>query len=173
MRVELRVRFFTDDPKSYNVIAEIPGTDPALRDQIVLIGGHLDSWHTASGATDNADGAVAALEAMRILRALGASPRRTIRAALWSGEEQGLLGSRAYLAQHFSTPADRDRLAVFLNDDPGSGNDGGAVAPTQPATQPSPVAPPSDPPSSDPGSSTNRCKPHVRCLRAAGSAQMT
>ena len=121
MRVELRVRFFTDDPKSYNVIAEIPGTDPALRDQIVLVGGHLDSWHTASGATDNADGAVAVMEAMRILRALGAAPRRTIRAALWSGEEQGLLGSRAYLAQHFSTPADRDRLAVFLNDDPGSG----------------------------------------------------
>ena len=121
MRVELRVRFFTEDPKSYNVIAEIPGTDPALRDQIVLVGGHLDSWHTASGATDNADGAVAVMEAMRILRALGAAPRRTIRAALWSGEEQGLLGSRAYLAQHFSTPADRDRLAVFLNDDPGSG----------------------------------------------------
>jgi len=121
MRVELGVRFFTDDPNSYNVLAEIPGRDPALRDQIVLIGGHLDSWHTASGATDNADGAVAVMEAVRILHAIGAAPRRTIRVALWSGEEEGLLGSRAYLAQHFSTPADRNRLFVFLNDDPGSG----------------------------------------------------
>lgn len=121
MRVEIGVRFFTEDPKSYNVIAEIAGSDPALRDQIVLVGAHLDSWHTASGATDNADGAVAAMEAMRILRALGAAPRRTIRVALWSGEEQGLLGARAYLAQHFATQADKDRLAVYLNDDPGSG----------------------------------------------------
>jgi len=121
LRVELRVRSFTDDPNSYNVIAEIPGTDPALRDQLVLIGGHLDSWHTAVGATDNADGAVAMMEAMRILHAAGAQPRRTIRVALWSGEEQGLLGARAYLAQHFATPADRDRLFVYLNDDPGSG----------------------------------------------------
>src|SRR5215831_9797357 len=121
LRVELRTRFFEQDRNSYNVIAEIPGRDPAQRDQVVLIGGHLDSWHTASGATDNADGAVAVMEAMRIIKALGVGPRRTIRAALWSGEEQGLLGARAYLAQHFSTPATRDQLAVYLNDDPGSG----------------------------------------------------
>jgi Zn-dependent M28 family amino/carboxypeptidase len=121
LRVELRTRFFDEDRNSYNVIAEIPGEDPALRDQIVLIGGHLDSWHAASGGTDNADGAVAVMEAMRILRAIGASPRRTIRAALWSGEEQGLLGARAYVAQHFSLPASRDQLSVYLNDDPGSG----------------------------------------------------
>jgi carboxypeptidase Q len=121
LRVELRTRVFEDDRNSYNVIAEIPGQDPALRDQIVLVGAHLDSWHTASGATDNADGAVAVMEAMRILRALGAAPRRTIRAALWSGEEQGLLGARAYVTQHFNTPAARDQLAVYLNDDPGSG----------------------------------------------------
>ena len=121
LRVELRTRYVEDDRNSYNVIAEIPGRDPALRDQVVLIGGHLDSWHTASGATDNADGAVAMMEAMRILRALDAQPRRTIRAALWSGEEQGLLGARAYLMQHFGTPAARDQLAVYLNDDPGSG----------------------------------------------------
>ena len=119
--MELRTRFFEADRNSYNVIAEIPGRDPALRDQVVLVGAHLDSWHTASGATDNADGAVAVMEAMRILRALGVQPRRTIRAALWSGEEQGLLGARAYLAQHFNTPAARDQLAVYLNDDPGSG----------------------------------------------------
>jgi hypothetical protein len=121
MRVELRTRSFDGDRNSYNVIAEIPGQDPALRDQVVLVGAHLDSWHTASGATDNADGAVAVMEAMRILRALGAQPRRTIRVALWSGEEQGLLGARAYLAQHFNTPAAQNLLAVYLNDDPGSG----------------------------------------------------
>jgi hypothetical protein len=121
LRVELRTRYVENDRNSYNVIAEIPGRDAALRDQIVLVGAHLDSWHTASGATDNADGAVAVLEAARILRALGAEPRRTIRIALWSGEEQGLLGARAYLMQHFNTPAARDQLAVYLNDDPGSG----------------------------------------------------
>ena len=121
LRVELRTRYFEEDRNSYNVIAEIPGQDPELREQIVLVGAHLDSWHTASGATDNADGAVAVMEAMRIIRALGAAPRRTIRVALWSGEEQGLLGARAYVAQHFATPAARNQLAVYLNDDPGSG----------------------------------------------------
>jgi hypothetical protein len=121
LRVDLSTHYFDDDRNSYNVLAEIAGQDPALRDQIVLVGAHLDSWHTASGATDNADGAVAVLEAMRILRALDARPRRTIRAALWSGEEQGLLGARAYIAQHFNTPGARDQLAVYLNDDPGSG----------------------------------------------------
>jgi hypothetical protein len=120
LRVDLRTRY-TEDRNSYNVIAEIPGRDPALRDEVVLVGAHLDSWHTAVGATDNADGAVALMEAMRILTAVGAQPRWTIRAALWSGEEQGLLGARAYLMQHFTSPADRDRLAVYLNDDPGSG----------------------------------------------------
>jgi hypothetical protein len=120
LRVDLRTRY-TEDRNSYNVIAEIPGRDPALRDEVVLVGAHLDSWHTAVGATDNADGAVALMEAMRILVAVGAQPRRTIRAALWSGEEQGLLGARAYLMQHFTSQPDRDRLAVYLNDDPGSG----------------------------------------------------
>jgi Zn-dependent M28 family amino/carboxypeptidase len=121
LRVELRTRYFEQDRNSYNVIAEIPGQDPALRDQVVLVGAHIDSWHTASGATDNADGAAAVMEAMRIVRALGAAPRRTIRVALWSGEEQGLLGARAYVAEHFNTPAAREQLSVYLNDDPGSG----------------------------------------------------
>lgn len=121
LRVELRTRYFEEDRNSYNVLTEIPGQDPALRDQVVLVGAHLDSWHAASGATDNADGAVAVMEAMRIIRALGVAPRRTIRAALWSGEEQGLLGARAYVTQHFNTPASRDQLAVYLNDDPGGG----------------------------------------------------
>lgn len=121
MRVELRARYIEDDRNSYNVIAEIPGRDPAMRDQVVMVGAHLDSWHTAAGATDNADGAAAVLEAMRILQAIGAQPRRTIRAALWSGEEEGLLGSRAYVQQHFATPVQREQLYVYLNDDPGSG----------------------------------------------------
>src|SRR5688572_14973452 len=121
LRVELTTRFHQDDPNSYNVIAEIPGTDPALRDEVVLIGAHLDSWHTSSGATDNADGAATAMEAIRILAALKVQPRRTIRVALWSGEEQGLLGARAYIARHLPDQAARDKLAVYLNDDPGSG----------------------------------------------------
>jgi hypothetical protein len=121
LRIELRARYNEDDLNTYNVLAEIPGTDPKLRDEVVLVGAHLDSWHTGSGATDNGDGVVAVMEAMRILTAVGARPRRTIRAALWSGEEQGLLGARAYIQQHFADPAARDRLAVYLNDDPGSG----------------------------------------------------
>jgi Zn-dependent M28 family amino/carboxypeptidase len=121
LRIELRTRYQADDPNTYNVIAEIPGTDPALRDEIVMIGAHLDSWHTANGATDNGDAVATVLETMRILTALGVQPRRTIRAALWSGEEQGLLGAEAYLNQHFTTPADRDKVSVYLNDDPGSG----------------------------------------------------
>jgi hypothetical protein len=120
LRVELRTRYH-DDTRTFNVLAEIPGTDPALRDEIVLVGAHLDSWHTAIGATDNGDGAVAVMEAMRILAAIEARPRRTIRAALWSGEEQGLLGARAYLERHLPDAASRERLAVYLNDDPGSG----------------------------------------------------
>jgi Zn-dependent M28 family amino/carboxypeptidase len=108
-------------PDAYNVLAEITGTDPALRDQVVLIGAHLDSWHTGTGATDNADGVTAAMEAMRILTAVNARPRRTIRVALWGGEEQGLLGARAYVKQHLGDEAARDRIAVYLNDDPGTG----------------------------------------------------
>ncbi len=121
VRVELRTRYHEDDRNTYNVLAEIPGRDPTLGNEIVLIGAHLDSWHTANGATDNGDGAVAVMEAMRILAAVGAQPRRTIRVALWSGEEQGLLGARAYVARHLADQEARDRLAVYLNDDPGSG----------------------------------------------------
>jgi hypothetical protein len=86
---------------SYNVIAEIPGTDKA--DEVVMLGGHLDSWHAATGATDNAIGCAVMMEAARIIAAIGVAPRRTIRVALWSGEEQGLLGSQAYVKEHFGT----------------------------------------------------------------------
>lgn len=120
LRVELRTRY-DQDTRTFNVLADIPGTDPALRDEIVLVGAHLDSWHAAIGATDNGDGAIAVMEAMRILAATGARPRRTIRVALWSGEEQGLLGARAYIEQHLTDAASRDKLSVYINDDPGSG----------------------------------------------------
>ena len=106
MSVDLRVDWQDADPMGYNTIAEIPGTD--LKDEVVMLGGHLDSWHGGTGATDNAAGVSVAMEAVRILQALNLKPRRTIRVALWSGEEQGLLGSRAYVAEHFGkmeTPA--------------------------------------------------------------------
>jgi Zn-dependent M28 family amino/carboxypeptidase len=99
MAVDLEVQFNDDDLMAYNTIAEIPGSD--LKDEIVMLGGHLDSWHAGTGATDNGAGAVAAMEAVRIIAALKLEPRRTIRVALWTGEEQGLLGSKAYVARHF------------------------------------------------------------------------
>jgi Zn-dependent M28 family amino/carboxypeptidase len=101
MTVDLSVAWQEADLMGYNTIAEIPGTD--LKDEIVMLGGHLDSWHSGTGATDNAAGVSVAMEAVRIIQALGLKPRRTIRVALWSGEEQGLLGSRAYVAQHFGS----------------------------------------------------------------------
>jgi Zn-dependent M28 family amino/carboxypeptidase len=88
---------------AYNTIAEIPGTD--LKDEIVMLGGHMDSWHSGTGATDNAAGVAVTMEAVRILQALNLKPRRTIRIGLWSGEEEGLFGSRAYVAEHFGTYA--------------------------------------------------------------------
>ncbi len=99
MEVDIKAKFYDDDPMAYNTIAEIPGTD--LKDEIVMVGAHMDSWHSGTGATDNAAGCSVGMEALRILKALGVKPRRTIRIGLWTGEEQGLLGSRAYVAQHF------------------------------------------------------------------------
>jgi hypothetical protein len=99
MAVDLAVQWHDADLMGYNTIAEIPGTD--LKDEIVMLGGHMDSWHSGTGATDNGAGCAVGMEAVRILQALGLKPRRTIRIALWSGEEQRLLGSRAYVAQHF------------------------------------------------------------------------
>jgi hypothetical protein len=121
LRLELRTQSLETDLNSYNVLAEIPGEDPALRDQVVMVGAHLDSLPSATGATDNADGVVAAVEAMRILKAVGARPRRTIRVAIWSGEEVGFVGGRAYVAQHLADQASRDKIAVYLNNDPGAG----------------------------------------------------
>ena len=94
-------RVYPEGKTAYNVFAEIPGHD--RKDEVVMLGGHLDSWHAATGATDNAVGCAIMMEAARILKAAGVRPRRTIRVALWSGEEQGLLGSKAYVREHFGT----------------------------------------------------------------------
>lgn len=101
VEMNVRAKFHADDAMSYNTVAEIPGTDK--NPQIVMLGGHMDSWHGGTGATDNGAGVVVAMEAVRILKALNVHPKRTIRIALWSGEEEGLLGSRAYVAQHFGS----------------------------------------------------------------------
>lgn len=123
LRVNVQSRFL-DDTNSYNVLAEIPGVDPALRDEVVMLGAHLDSWHTSTGATDNADGSAVVLEAFRILKAIGVAPRRTLRVALWGAEEQGLIGSRAWVEANLAGEANtaaRDNLAVYFNIDPGKG----------------------------------------------------
>ncbi len=125
LRVNVQTKFYDEDGgRAYNVLAELPGTDPALRDEIVMIGAHLDSWHTGVGATDNADGATTVVEAMRMLKASGLAPRRTIRVALWGGEEQGLLGSKAWVAAHLAGEANRaarEKFDVYYNIDNGTG----------------------------------------------------
>jgi hypothetical protein len=116
-------RWYPEGRTAYNVVAEIPGTDKA--DEVVMLGGHLDSWHAATGATDNAIGCSVMMEAARILAAVGVKPRRTIRVALWSGEEQGLLGSQAYVREHFGSFEDQkpafSKLAAYFNIDSGTG----------------------------------------------------
>src|SRR5205823_2179471 len=97
--VDLDVEFLDNDLMAYNTVAEIPGTD--LKDEIVMLGGHMDSWHSGTGATDNGAGVAATMEAVRILRAANLQPRRTVRIGLWTGEEQGLYGSKAFVAKHF------------------------------------------------------------------------
>jgi hypothetical protein len=99
MAVDLQVQFHNEDLMAYNTVAEIPGSD--RKDEIVMLGAHMDSWHGGTGATDNGVGVATTMEAMRILKAIKVQPRRTIRLGLWSGEEQGLLGSKAYVAAHF------------------------------------------------------------------------
>jgi carboxypeptidase Q len=125
MEVNVQNKFYDADLNSFNILAEIPGGDKA--DEIVMLGSHFDSWHGGTGATDNAVSCAVVMEAMRILKASGLKMRRTVRAALWTGEEQGLLGSRAYVREHF---ADREnmqlkpehgKLAAYFNQDNGGG----------------------------------------------------
>jgi hypothetical protein len=114
---------YPEGKTSYNAIAEIAGSDK--KDEVIMLGGHLDSWHSATGATDNAVGCAAMMEAARILKAIGVKPRRTIRVALWSGEEQGLLGSQAYVKEHFGSfenpKPDYFKLSAYFNIDSGTG----------------------------------------------------
>jgi len=106
LEVNIETKITGDHEHGFDTVAEIPGTDPKLKDQVVMVGGHLDSWISGTGATDNAAGSVVAMEAVRILKSLGLKPKRTIRIALWSGEEQGLFGSQGYVKQHFGTFAE-------------------------------------------------------------------
>lgn len=119
---------YPEGETSYNMVAEIPGTDKA--GEVVMLGGHLDSWHSATGATDNAIGCATMMEAVRVMQALGLKPRRTIRIALWSGEEQGLLGSKAYVKEHFGTFEEQKpeygSLVAYFNIDSGTGRARGA-----------------------------------------------
>jgi hypothetical protein len=123
LQIDVRSRFHDDDAMAYNTVAEIPGTGG--RGEVVMLGAHLDSWHAGTGATDNAAGSAVVMEAVRILGALGVKPRRTIRIALWTGEEQGLLGSRAYVKEHFGSrpepedPEERSLPSSLRRDPPG------------------------------------------------------
>ena len=124
VEIEVRVSAEERDKQEYNVLGEIPGGD--LAHEIVMIGAHLDSWHSGTGATDNASGSAVVLEAMRILKAIGVTPRRTIRAGLWGMEEGGLRGSRAYVKSHFGNPReglqpDWENFSVYFNMDNGTG----------------------------------------------------
>ncbi len=127
MDMDVKTKFQTKDLQGYNVIGEIPGTDPALKDEVVMIGAHLDSWQTGTGATDNASGSSVMLEVIRILKTLGIQPRRTIRIGLWSGEEEGLLGSRGYVKKTFADPATmqtlpaHEKFSSYFNIDNGTG----------------------------------------------------
>jgi Zn-dependent M28 family amino/carboxypeptidase len=130
VRLEFTItnRSYPEGRTSYNAVAEIAGTDK--KDEVVMLGGHLDSWHSATGATDNAIGCAVMMEAARILKAIGVQPRRTIRVALWGGEEQGLLGSKAYVKEHFGTyenpKPEFATFAGYFNVDSGTGRIRGA-----------------------------------------------
>ncbi len=128
LRINIQNKEYPEGTTAYNAIGEIPGTDK--KDEIVMLGGHYDSWHDATGATDNGIGSSMMLEAVRILTALHLKPRRTIRIALWSGEEEGLLGSLAYVKQHFGSFEDQKpeyaKLDAYFNIDSGTGKPRGA-----------------------------------------------
>jgi hypothetical protein len=119
VEIDVETRVTGEHEHAFNTVAEIPGTDPKLKEQVVMVGGHLDSWTAGTGATDNGAGTIVAMEAVRILKALDVKPRRTIRIALWTGEEQGIFGSKGYVTQHFgeaklSTAPDQLELPEFM-----------------------------------------------------------
>jgi hypothetical protein len=128
LQLSLRSRYVPDDSTGYNVVAELPGTDSTLRDEVVMVGGHFDSWSPGTGATDNAAGSAVAMEALRILKAIGAPPRRTIRVALWDGEEhEDYFGSMGYVKKHFGDPETmrllpaQAKISAYFNIDHGTG----------------------------------------------------
>jgi carboxypeptidase Q len=123
LEFNIQNHLYPEGATAYNVVAELPGTDK--KDEVIMLGGHLDSWHSATGATDNGIGCSMMMEAIRLLKTLGVSPRRTIRVALWSGEEEGLLGSQAYVKEHFGTfenpKPDYYKFGGYINIDSGTG----------------------------------------------------
>jgi carboxypeptidase Q len=127
IEAEVKTTFNTSDLQGYNVVAEIPGSDRKLKSEVVMLGAHLDSWHGATGATDNAAGCIVMMEAVRILKASGLTPKRTIRIALWGGEEQGLHGSRNYVKNHFGDSEtmilkeEQKKISAYYNIDNGTG----------------------------------------------------
>jgi carboxypeptidase Q len=127
LEMDVQNKFYDDDLTGYNVLGEITGTDPKLKNQVVMLGGHLDSWHSGTGATDNAAGCAVMMEAVRILKTLGVQTKRTIRIALWGGEEQGPYGSIGYVRKHFGDPIDmklkpeQKNISAYFNLDNGSG----------------------------------------------------
>jgi carboxypeptidase Q len=126
LAINIKARTYTDDIKGYNVVAEIPGTDPKLKSQLVMLGGHLDSWTAATGATDNAAGCIVMMEVVRLLDSLGLKPKRTIRIALWDGEEEGIYGSYNYAKNHFMSTdfklkPEQAKVSAYFNLDNGTG----------------------------------------------------
>jgi carboxypeptidase Q len=125
MELDVKTKFYDSDLRSFNIVGELPGTDK--RDEVVMLGAHFDSWHAGTGATDNAAGSAVMMEAMRILKATGLPLRRTVRIGLWTGEEQGLIGSREYVAAHFAnrttmeTKPEHAKLSAYYNVDNGTG----------------------------------------------------
>ncbi|MDO3624887.1 M20/M25/M40 family metallo-hydrolase [Mucilaginibacter sp. BT774] len=142
LSLNIKGKFYSEDTKGYNVVAEIPGSDPKLKAQLVMLGGHMDSWPAGTGATDNGAGCIVMMEAVRLLDSLHLKPKRTIRIALWSAEEEGLLGSYAYVKNHFGNgetgvfKPEQAKISAYFNLDNGSGKIRGIFAQKNDAVKP-------------------------------------
>lgn len=134
LALNIKGKFYSDDTKGYNVVAEIPGSDPKLRAQLVMLGGHMDSWNAGTGATDNGAGCIVMMEAVRLLDSLHLQPKRTVRIVLWGGEEEGLLGSYGYVKNHFGNAEtgevkpEQAKVSAYFNLDNGTGKIRGIFA---------------------------------------------
>ncbi|MBS1526213.1 MAG: M20/M25/M40 family metallo-hydrolase, partial [Bacteroidetes bacterium] len=134
LALNIKGKFYSDDTKGYNVVAEIPGTDSKLKPQLVMLGCHLDSWNAGTGATDNGAGCIVMMEAVRLLDSLHLQPKRTIRIVLWGGEEEGLLGSYGYVKDHYGNAEtgvfkpEQSKVSVYFNLDNGTGKIRGIYA---------------------------------------------